>query len=432
LLSDGRVLTWGDEQFWAAGIPALPTAATPFAVRHLDVAIGASDGAVIYSDGRAAGWGYPGSAVPQLPPGVRYRRVEANIWHMFGLGSDGRLYGWGNNSFGQLNVPQPSAGTSYVDFALGRYHTVAVRSDGQAIAAGNNVYNQCTIPALPMGVQYVKVAADFYKTALLRSDGQIAIAGAGFTSTGVQIPSLPPGLSYVDVAIGDQPFAAIRSDGTGIEWGFVPGSSSYIVPVPVLPAGVSYVDVTCADLHCAWRRSDGQVVMSGYGNGSYAFLAAVRPLEPGTSYLGVNARYGSTIARVGPTSTYVSYAAGCAGSRPASRLVPRDTPKIGRALRVRLFDLPQNVAILAMGLQSVPPLDLSFLGMPGCTWRTALDATIGLAGTNHQAVWELSIPDQPSLVGMHFFHQAIVLDPMAANAVGFVVSDAAEGIVGYP
>ncbi len=67
----------------------------------------------------------------------------------------------------------------------------------------------------------------------------------------------------------------------------------------------------------------------------------------------------------------------------------------------------------------------------GCTWQVALDATGPIVGNGGQAVWELPIPDLPSLVGLVFYNQALVLDP-AANTLGAVVSDVAMGVVGYP
>jgi hypothetical protein len=42
----------------------------------------------------------------------------------------------------------------------------------------------------------------------------------------------------------------------------------------------------------------------------------------------------------------------------------------------------------------------------------------------------LPIPNLPSLVGMHFCNQAVVLDP-GANPLGAVISDAAEGVIGH-
>ena len=97
-----------------------------------------------------------------------------------------------------------------------------------------------------------------------------------------------------------------------------------------------------------------------------------------------------------------------------------------------LFDLPVDIAMMAMGMQPLPgALPLASLGMPGCDWHVPLDGVALLVGQNQQAKFSLPIPDLPSLVGLRFYHQALVLDPAAGNTFGAVVSDAAEGVVGY-
>lgn len=70
--------------------------------------------------------------------------------------------------------------------------------------------------------------------------------------------------------------------------------------------------------------------------------------------------------------------------------------------------------------------------MPGCQLAISLDATLPLVGQGHQATWQLSIPDRAELLGLRFYNQALVLDPAAGNALGAVLSDAAEGVIGYP
>ena len=118
-------------------------------------------------------------------------------------------------------------------------------------------------------------------------------------------------------------------------------------------------------------------------------------------------------------------------SRPATRLVPRDTPFVGKTLKVTLFDLPANVGLMTMGWQALPaPVSLAALGMPGCYQYATLDGTALLVGQNNTTEWSLPIPNAQSLVGLHFFNQALVLDPAAGNGFGAVVSDAAEGVVG--
>lgn len=138
-----------------------------------------------------------------------------------------------------------------------------------------------------------------------------------------------------------------------------------------------------------------------------------------------------SVARVGPTSTYVSFGAGCPGSRATSRLVPQDTPRIGASQVVNVFDLPNNAAVMVFGLGTFTPgpLSLAPFGLPGCTWRVAIDATTLIVGQAGVARFDLPIPDAPGLVGLSFFNQAIVVD-LAANALGLAVSDATVGIIG--
>jgi hypothetical protein len=137
-------------------------------------------------------------------------------------------------------------------------------------------------------------------------------------------------------------------------------------------------------------------------------------------------------ARVGPTCTYTSFASGCAGSRPVTRLIPRDTPRLGRTLEVTLLDLPQDLAILVFGWQRLPgPVDLGFTGMPGCNLHISFDASVPLVGQNHQASWSLPIPRQTFWVGTRFYNQALVIDPAAGNGLGAVMSDAAEAVIGH-
>ncbi len=77
------------------------------------------------------------------------------------------------------------------------------------------------------------------------------------------------------------------------------------------------------------------------------------------------------------------------------------------------------------------PLPLAAYGMPGCASRVPPDAIFVLVGSNNQAKYSLPIPDDPRLVGLRFYHQALVFDASAGNLSGAVVSDAAEGVIGH-
>jgi hypothetical protein len=126
----------------------------------------------------------------------------------------------------------------------------------------------------------------------------------------------------------------------------------------------------------------------------------------------------------------VTVANGCAGSLPASALVPRDTPRIGKTLVVLLDRLPQDLAVVGLGWNLLTsPLSLAGLGAPGCAWHVTPDALVPLAGTGGRARIVMPIPFSSSLIGATFHEQALVLDP-AANALGVVVSAAATGWIG--
>ncbi|MBZ0153219.1 MAG: hypothetical protein K8J09_16975 [Planctomycetes bacterium] len=430
-LSDGSILTWGHQGMFESGLPALPGLPTGQAlVRHVGASTNGSVAIFTLSDGTLQAFGnndYGQTDVPSLPPGTHYVSAMAGGWHSAALRSDGQLVVWGDNSYGQCNVPALPPGTTYVKFTLGHSYTVALRSDGEVLAFGDNSFGQCSIPALPPGLVYLDIDAGLQRTGLLRSDGVILHA----SFPGLVQPSLPPGVAYVDVELDGMAFpvlATLRSDGSIDVWGAAAGS---LVPPQPMPSGVYYVEADVGDQVVVARRSDGQVAVWDRAGPPYQYLSLVPPLDPGTSYVQVSCRGYYIGARVGPTSTYVGIQPGCAGSKQPTRLVPRDTPRIGHTLQVTLFDLPVNLAAMAMSFQQLPsPLSLTFLGMAGCSWHIPLDAIVLLSGQDNQAKFMMPIPDQPSLVGVHFFNQAVVLDPVAGNGFGAVVSDAAEGVVG--
>jgi hypothetical protein len=340
------------------------------------------------------------------------------------------LVAFGDSSGALTNVPPLPPHVVYTELAVGSGHTVALRSDGQAVSFGYNQFGEGTIPPPPVGQRYVDVDVHYGRTLLLRSDGAIVYRGMNMTHPipGYVYPSAPlppPGLRYTQIAQAESTSVALRSDGQVIPWGLWSGA-----PIPPLPWGVSYVEVDGGGPHVVLRRSDGQVVVAGNLDFDQDRIPV---LDAGSSYVEVSAGVLiATAARVGPTSTYVSFAPGCAGSRPASRLVPDDTPRIGKTLNVRIFDVADDLLVLAFGWGKQPsPVSLGLLGMSGCSLHVDFALLLAVAGENGQAVWSLPIPDDPIWVGVHFVNQALVFDHNAGNPFGAVMSDAAEGVIGH-
>jgi hypothetical protein len=162
----------------------------------------------------------------------------------------------------------------------------------------------------------------------------------------------------------------------------------------------------------------------------------VPALPPGLACIEISGCVLSTAARVGVLASYSTFASGCPGSLGTTSLSPSGSLRSGNTLTVTLDRLPQNLAILMEGLSSTTsafgplPLALGGFGMPGCFGRVSLDATRVVYGTGNSASFSLTVPNNPALIGVTIFQQALVLDPAAGNPAGAVVSDAARATVG--
>jgi hypothetical protein len=311
------------------------------------------------------------------------------------------------------------------------------------VAWGDNTFGQCNVPALPTGLSYMQVAAggsyDFWPamyghTVALRSDGSV-VAWGDNTFGQCNVPTLPPGFNYVEVAAGGVHTLALRSDGSVVAWG---NNSAGQCNVPALPSGLSYVEVAASGRYDFWQamydghtvalRSDGSVV--AWGDNSYG-QCNVPSLPAGLRYLAVSGGAGFTaIYEAGYSST----GTGCAGSLGVPRLVPVHDARLGAVMQVNAMALPQNLAFVASGLSDTTsvfgplPLDLTTLGMPACSLRVSPDVISMVAGASHVATITMPIPNVASLLGLRFFQQALAPDP-SSNPFGAVLSNSAVAIV---
>ena len=119
------------------------------------------------------------------------------------------------------------------DVQPGREHCVAVRSDGNIVAWGDNQYGQLNVPAMPAGVSYLLASAGWGHTQAVRSDG--LIVAWGVTGDGqLDVPTLPSGVTCTQIACGDHHTSGLLSDGTIVNWGFNAASNSHIASLPAM------------------------------------------------------------------------------------------------------------------------------------------------------------------------------------------------------
>ncbi len=60
-----------------------------------------------------------------------------------GAVTTGSIVAWGDNTYGQCNVP---AGNDFIAIDSGFNHNIALRADGTIVAWGDNTYGQCEVP----------------------------------------------------------------------------------------------------------------------------------------------------------------------------------------------------------------------------------------------------------------------------------------------
>jgi alpha-tubulin suppressor-like RCC1 family protein len=86
------------------------------------------------------------SVIPATYKGMEFKDVAASIASVYVLRADGNLYAWGQNNWGQTNIPV-SAQTGVKAIGAGSLTGYAVKDDGSVIAWGANDKGQTTIPA---------------------------------------------------------------------------------------------------------------------------------------------------------------------------------------------------------------------------------------------------------------------------------------------
>ena len=344
---------------------ALPGSATPTAG-----AAGGDHTLVIGSNGVLYAWGLgtdgqlgngttTSSSTPvqvSLPSGVVPVAVAAGNDHSLALGSNGTLYAWGYNGFGQLGINTKTnedtpvtvtlpngakataiaAGTNF-SLALGSDGNVYAWGDGNLGALGYGSMNESTIAvkvSLPTGVTASAIAAGGSFGMAIGSngtlyswgDGDMGQLGNGTTtfSTTPVVVKMPSGVTASVISAGYEHALAIGSNGSVYAWGYGDdgqlgngGIANQKVPVLVsMPTGVAAVAIAGALDHSLAIGSDGNLYTWGeddageLGNGgttnSDTPVKASLPTfahPPTAVFAGAAADRGFAIAPPAPTPT---------------------------------------------------------------------------------------------------------------------------------
>ena len=240
------------------------------------------------------------SPVQTITGGTNWKQVSGGLYTAAAIKTDGTLWAWGDNYYGQLGnstvVPKSSpvqtiaGGTNWKQVACGYNHTSAVKTDGTLWTWGRNAAGQLgdstfvtkssPVQTIAGGTNWKQVAAGVYHTSAIKTDG--TLWSWGFNNSGQlgdntpsstfsPVQTIAGGTNWKQVACGSYHTAAIKTDGTLWTWGNatygVLGDNTVIAkssPVQTITGGTNWKQVACGYRHTAAIKTDGTLWTCGY------------------------------------------------------------------------------------------------------------------------------------------------------------------------
>jgi alpha-tubulin suppressor-like RCC1 family protein len=350
----------------------------PIPPQHAGYAIGSDGHLYAWGDNTSGGLGNGSTGgsvdtpvVVSLPPGVTPTAIAAAQGGAFASGSDGHLYAWGDNQLGLLgngsiggfNATPASvhlpAGVTPTSIAAGYESAYTLGSDGKLYSWGDNFYGelgdgsntnsgQPVVVGFPTGVTPTSITGGGGTGYARGSDGKLYSWGYNVngglgdgTTTNANAPvvvGLPAGVSATAVAGGGGYACAIGSNGTLYCWGNNfdgelgnGNTTNTSTPGPVsMPAGVSASSISAAagatfaigsngTLYAWGRNTDSELGNGSSGTGSTLPVAVSLPAGSTPHLLGAESGSQSGYAIVSPGTALV------VSNQPANQRVNQGT-----------------------------------------------------------------------------------------------------------
>jgi len=140
--------------------------------------------------------GYWRPAQQVVPTGYPWSTVSAGDYHVAGITTDGRLWSWGRNNYGQLGNTTITVGSTVNTYtqlqgssnnwskvSAGSDHTAAIKTDGSLWLWGRNDYGQLgdgtvihrssPVQIIAGGKNWKQVSSGYRHTAAIKTDGSL-------------------------------------------------------------------------------------------------------------------------------------------------------------------------------------------------------------------------------------------------------------------
>ena len=209
--TDGTLWLWGRNNYGQLGVSTATSAvSSPVILFSYNdwkfVTAGANHLAAIKTDGTLWTWGYAGngqlgnnavtnrsSPVQTVSGGNNWKSVAAGAFYTVGIKTDGTLWLWGSNSYGQLGdnsrtsrsspVQTTTGGTNWKFVECGYGHTMGIKTDGRLWTWGFNAYGalgdnttadkSSPVQTVSGGTNWKSTAGGQYNTGCIKADGTL-------------------------------------------------------------------------------------------------------------------------------------------------------------------------------------------------------------------------------------------------------------------
>ena len=162
LQRDGSLVSWGDDEFGQ-------TSHTPSERKFTAVACGLRHSLALRRDGTLIGWGSNELGHIDVPSGNDFTAISAGGYHSLALRADGSVAAWGRLSDAAPSPPHADF-KRIADAAFEPFFAVGQRQDGSLFAWGNDGYGQIDVPT---GTDFVAVDCGWWNGLALRADGSL-------------------------------------------------------------------------------------------------------------------------------------------------------------------------------------------------------------------------------------------------------------------
>jgi alpha-tubulin suppressor-like RCC1 family protein len=239
--------------------------------------------------------------VQTVAGGTNWKQVAPGIYHTAAIKTDGTLWTWGQNTYGQLGdnttthksspVQTVAGGTNWKQVACGN-HTAAIKTDGTLWTWGRDNYGQLgdnttankssPVQTVAGGTNWKQVSSGTNHTAAIKTDGTLWTWGRdnygqlGNNTTANKsspVQTVAGGTNWKQVAGDATHTAAIKTDGTLWMWGYnlygqlgnntITSKSS---PVQTVAGGTNWKQISCGYHHTIAIKTDGTLWTWGYDN----------------------------------------------------------------------------------------------------------------------------------------------------------------------